>query len=101
MIKNKKKQFYEVFTKEIALKGDVYAISFILEELYRRVKDIAYEDRIFFENLIQKCRDKNPQTRYDMMKLYNSLVSKIKTLKTKGGSNLFMNSTYCFKSDKV
>lgn len=101
LIKNKKKQFYEVFTKEIALKGDVYAISFILEELYRRVKDIAYEDRIFFENLIQKCRDKNPQTRYDMMKLYNSLVSKIKTLKTKGGSNLFMNSTYCFKSDKV
>ena len=94
----KNKQFYEVFTKEIALKGDVYAISFILEKLKNKITNLKYDDNRFLSYLIQRCRDKNPKTRYTMIQLFNNLVYRLKKMKSqKGGSDLFLQSTQCFK----
>jgi len=80
---NKNKRYSDVFNKELALKADVYALSFILEEFLLKIVDMSSSDKQYLEKLVLKCRHKNPDKRMTSVQLYNSIVAKMRRSKHK------------------
>jgi len=94
---NKNKSFHDVFNKELAFKSEVFAISYIIEEFLNKISDLSSNDKIFLQNLISKCRHRNPDKRINIIQLYNTIIAKLRRSKQSGGNVVFLQDTFCLK----
>jgi len=69
IVKKKYKSYKSIFTQEIALKYDIYQLSFVFSELQKHVKFTNKSQIEFLDEFVSKCYHSNPFKRFNIDQL--------------------------------
>ena len=81
--KQKYKSYKSIFTKEIALKYDIYQLSFVFSELQNHVIFTNKNQIEFLDEFISKCYHSNPFKRFNIDQLIEMIDIEHKTISKK------------------
>jgi serine/threonine protein kinase len=89
----------EIFTRDIAMKADVFAFAYIIASLQRNIPDLNEDEEEFIDILYRRCIRANPYDRATFMEIFSllsseysrSLSSQKRGSTSHGGNRLFQN----------